>query len=97
MKKPIIWLPTIISSAIVAPILVLTLSTQTTPYGAGMGTAGLVGPLQTLSKMGYSIEAWLSIGLTFVLGGFLVFVIDMFMRKKEMIIKGDLDILNDIV
>ena len=97
LKKPIIWLPTIISSAIVAPILVLTLSTQTTPYGAGMGTAGLVGPLQTLSKMGYSIEAWLSIGLTFVLGGFLVFVIDMFMRKKEMIIKGDLDILNDIV
>ena len=97
LRKPIIWLPTIISSAIVAPILVLTLSTETTPYGAGMGTAGLVGPLQTLAAMNYSTEAWLSLILTFVVGSVLVFVIDLFMRKRALIVEGDLNVLNDIV
>ena len=97
LKNPLIWLPTIISSGIVAPILVLVFSTETTPYGAGMGTAGLVGPLQTLFEMNYSLNAWLSVLGTFLLGGFLVYLFDLLMRKWQYIKDGDLKVSNDIV
>jgi len=45
IKKPIIWLPTIIVSAILGPLATLVFKTETTPIGAGMGTSGLVGPV----------------------------------------------------
>ena len=97
LRKPIIWLPTILASGIVAPILVLTLGTETTREGAGMGTAGLVGPLQTLYAMDYRLEGFLSIGLTIVLGGLLVYVFDLILRKRGQIVDGDFTISLDIV
>ena len=97
LRKPIIWLPTTLASGIVAPILILTLGTQTTREGAGMGTAGLVGPLQTLQAMDYSLNAFLSIILTVVLGGILVYIIDLLLRQKGKIVDGDFAISLDIV
>ena len=97
LRKPVIWLPTIIASAIIAPIVVLLFNIETTPYGAGMGTAGLVGPLQTLFAMDYSLNAFMSIGLIVVLGLGLVYAVDLFLRKKGSIIEGDFNVLNDIV
>ena len=97
LRKPIIWLPTTLASGIVAPILILTLGTQTTREGAGMGTAGLVGPLQTLQAMDYSLNAFLSIILTVVLGGILVYIIDFLLRQKGKIVDGDFAISLDIV
>lgn len=97
LRKPIIWLPTIIASGIVAPILVLTLGTETTKEGAGMGTAGLVGPLQTLEAMDYSPQAFLSIGLTILFGGILVYLFDLVLRKQNKIVDGDFTISLDIV
>ena len=97
LRKPVIWLPTILASGIAAPIIVLLFQTKTTFTGAGMGTSGLVGPLQTLFAMNYSLNAFISIGLIFVLGLSLVYVFDLFLRKKGSIVDGDFNVLNDIV
>lgn len=89
IKKPIIWLPTIISSAIIAPIVTLGFDFQSTPAGAGMGTAGLVGILQSLDYMEYSLNSILGIVVIVVAGGGLVFAIDLLMRKFNLITDGD--------
>ena len=51
VKKPIIWLPTIITSAILGPVSTVLLKMTSNATGSGMGTAGLVGPLMTWEVM----------------------------------------------
>ena len=51
MKKPIIWLPPIIASAILGPLATLVFKMQNNPAGGGMGTSGLVGQLMTWQTM----------------------------------------------
>ncbi len=51
VKKPIIWLPAIISSAVIAPLSTMVFKMQSNSVGSGMGTAGLVGPISTFSVM----------------------------------------------
>lgn len=93
MRKPIIWLPTIIVSAILGPIATLVFGTLASKVGAGMGTSGLVGPIDTLTQMNGSTMGWLSvILLMFVLPIILVWIIDEIFRKKGWIVKGDLKI-----
>ncbi|AUD64683.1 hypothetical protein BK011_02950 [Tenericutes bacterium MZ-XQ] len=96
LRKPIIWLPTIITSAILSPIIVLTLNTETTKFGAGMGSSGLVGQLQTLYQMDYNLNSWLSIILSIGLAIVGVFIIDLLFRKFNLIVDGDLKVGNDI-
>jgi uncharacterized membrane protein len=93
LKKPIIWLPTIIVSAILGPLATLVFKVETTKFGSGMGTSGLVGQLQTLEAMNYSANAWLSILiLQIALPIILVYIIDIIFRKKGLIKEGDLKI-----
>lgn len=96
LKKPIIWLPTILSSAIVAPIIYLInkpsggfISNQA---GAGMGTSGLVGPLQTLQSMNYSLMSFISIIIIIFIGGLLTYIFDRILVSKGLIVKGDLSL-----
>ncbi len=96
LKKPIIWLPTIIASAILAPIIVLPLQSTTSSYGAGMGSSALVGQLEMLAAMNYSFDGWLSVILMLVSGAVLVFFIDVLFRRFNLINKGDLTVNNDI-
>lgn len=96
LLKPIIWLPTIIASAILAPIAYVLFSTETTQFGSGMGSSGFVGQLQTLEAMDYSNQAWISIIYMIVGSALLVYVIDLFFRKKKWIINGDLAVNRDI-
>lgn len=51
VRKPIIWLPAIISSALLAPISTVLLKMQSNPVGSGMGSAGLVGQFMTYDTM----------------------------------------------
>lgn len=95
VKKPIIWLPTILASAIVAPI-VYFLGFISNDYGAGMGTAGLVGPLQSLVEMKFSWQAFLSITIIIVFGGLLVYVFDKMLYVKGLIKKGDLSLKDSL-
>lgn len=96
LRKPIIWLPTIITSAILGPLFYIFFKTMTTKEGAGMGSSGLVGQLQTLDAMNYSVSAWLSVVLMIVLSAVIVFAIDLLFRKKGWIVKGDLAVNKDI-
>ncbi len=51
VRKPVIWLPPIIASAILGPISTCLLKMTCDASGAGMGTSGLVGQLVTYSTM----------------------------------------------
>lgn len=96
LRKPIIWLPTIIASAILAPFAYILFKTETTFSGAGMGSSGFVGQLQTLFAMEYSLNGWFSV-IYMIFGSILfVYVIDLFFRKKKWIVDGDLTVNKDI-
>lgn len=51
IRHPQIWLPAIISSAVLGPISSAVFKIVSTPVGSGMGTAGLVGPFETYFAM----------------------------------------------
>ncbi|MFH0766494.1 MAG: PTS sugar transporter subunit IIC [Bacillota bacterium] len=96
LRKPIIWLPTIIASAILAPLFYLIFETETSRFGAGMGSSALVGQLQTLDWMGYSVTAWLSVAFMLLAPALLVYGLDLIFRKKNLIVSGDLSVNKDI-
>jgi uncharacterized membrane protein len=50
-RKPLIWLPAIFSSAILGVVSTCLLGMTNNSKGAGMGTAGLVGPLMAYKTM----------------------------------------------
>lgn len=50
-RKPVIWLAPILTSAILGPVSTVWLKMTNNALGAGMGTAGLVGPLATYATM----------------------------------------------
>ena len=90
IKKPVIWLPTIIASAIIGPIGTMIFKLESNSVGGGMGTSGLVGPLQTLEIMGYSSIAFWGVGIClFLLPAVLVFIIDLLFRKLKLIKEND--------
>lgn len=93
LKKPIIWLPTIIVSAILGPLSTMVFKATCNPAGAGMGTSGLVGLFQTFDSMGNTPAFWYSlIVLEIVLPIILVFIIDVIFRKFKLIKEGDLTV-----
>ena len=50
-RKPVIWLAPTLTSAILGPVSTVWLQMTNNALGAGMGTAGLVGPLATYATM----------------------------------------------
>ncbi len=94
LKKPIVWLPTIIASAILGPVSTCWLKLSCMGSSAGMGTAGLVGQIGTISSMPInSWQLWVGLfGLEIILPGVLVFFIDLLFRKLNWIKEGDLEI-----
>ncbi|MPN06751.1 hypothetical protein SDC9_154007 [bioreactor metagenome] len=94
IKKPVIWLPTIIASAILGPIVGI-LGYQCDASGAGMGTCAFVGQIASVSGMTAAGAPWwqttIFIGVFQIILPFvLVYLIDLLFRKKGWIIKGDL-------
>ena len=94
LKKPIIWLPTIIASAILGPIATCLVKTVCLGSSAGMGTAGLVGIIGTFESMGFdNWNVWVSvIALELILPGAIVFGLDFLFRKIGWIKEGDLKV-----
>lgn len=94
VKKPVIWLPAIITSAVLGPISTKLLGMTSNATGSGMGTAGLVGPLmsyQTMSPVVGSSAALLQIALMhFILPAALSLIVSELMRKKGWIKFGDM-------
>lgn len=95
VKKPIIWLPAIIASAVLGPVSTMVFKMTNNPTGSGMGTAGLVGQInayQTMTAEGVAPGVvLLEIALMhFVLPAILAFVTSEIMRKKGWIQDGDM-------
>lgn len=51
IKKPIIWLPVILTSAILGPVSTCLLNMTNDSTGSGMGTCGFVGQITTFQNM----------------------------------------------
>lgn len=94
VKRPVIWLPAIISSAILGPVSTLLFHMENNATGSGMGTAGLVGQITTYQTMaaneGAAVVLVKIIVLHFILPAVLSLGISEFMRKKGWIKEGDM-------
>ena len=100
LRNPRIWLPSIVSSAILGPVSAALLKMVSNPVGSGMGSAGLVGQFMsyaTMTKAGTSpIIALLEIVVMhFVLPAVVSLGVAETMRKLGWIKKGDMK-LEDI-
>ena len=94
VKKPVIWLPAIITSAILGPVSTMVFHMTNNATGSGMGTAGLVGQITTYQTMAPQEGAGIVIAemilLHFILPAALSLGISEFMRKKGWIKEGDM-------
>ena len=95
IKNPLIWLPPIISSAILGPISTCVFGMVNNATGSGMGTSGLVGQImgyQTMTASG--VAPWIALLemllMHFVAPGVLSLILCEGMRKLKLIKSGDL-------
>ncbi len=89
IKNPIIWIPPIISSAILGPVATVIFEMENNKIGAGMGTSGLVGQFGTLEVMGNSGLTGIIL-LHFIFPAILNIFISELMRKRNLIKYGDM-------
>lgn len=95
MRKPVIWIPAIITSAILGPVSTMVFHMTNNATGSGMGTAGLVGQITTFQTMvaeGAAPEIVLFniFLLHFILPAILSWGISEVMRKKQWIKEDDM-------
>ena len=95
VRKPIIWLTPTLTAAILGPVSTMVFKMTNNALGAGMGTAGLVGPLATYATMA---EGTVSSGilltkiliLHFIAPAAIAFGIHMIMIKTGLVRRGDM-------
>lgn len=94
LKKPIIWLPAILSSAILGPVGTMLLKMTSNATGSGMGTAGLVGQIMTWQTMIPTEPATIVLikilVIQIILPAVITLGISEFMRKNNWIKFGDM-------
>ena len=94
VKKPVIWLPAIISSAILGPVGTMVLHMTNNATGSGMGTAGLVGQIMTWQTMIQTESAQMVLIkillIQIVLPAVVTLSVSEIMRKKDWIKMGDM-------
>ena len=94
VRHPLIWIPPILSSAILGPVSTMVFHMTNNATGSGMGTAGLVGPLMTWQVMTKSetelIVLVKIILIQFVLPAVITLLFSEVMRKRKWIHFGDM-------
>ncbi|MDL2235186.1 PTS sugar transporter subunit IIC [Christensenellaceae bacterium OttesenSCG-928-L17] len=96
MRRPVIWLPPTIASAILGPISTAVLGMTNNAMGAGMGTSGLVGQfgaweaMQSTFSPGWIVAMILL--MHFLLPALLTWGISEFFRKRGWIKFGDMQL-----
>lgn len=95
VRRPVIWLPAIISSAILGPVSTMLFQMTNNPVGSGMGSAGLVGQITTFQTMtAEGADPWLvlikMIVIQFLLPAALTLLCSELMRKWGWIRFGDM-------
>ena len=94
VRKPIIWVPAILSSAILGPVGTMILHMTSNATGSGMGPAGLVGQIMTWQTM-TAVEPPMIVLIKIIviqiaLPAIVTLLISEFMRKKKWIQYGDM-------
>lgn len=94
VRKPVIWLPAIISSAILGPVSTLVFHMTSNATGSGMGTAGLVGQIMTYQVMTETLPPVVVLAeialMHFILPAIISLAVSEVMRKKAWIKFGDM-------
>ena len=105
IRKPLIWVPTIVTSVVLGPLALLLVDPAavdstlvgTLSVGAGMGTSGLVGPINFLSTYNFN---WIMlieiIGFCIIAPAVIVFFIDLLFRKLGWFKKDDFSLDNNL-
>ena len=90
-KKPIIWLPPTLASAITGPLSTMVFKLKCQGVSAGMGTCGLVGPIGVIDSTPSSPMMWIGLVLIcIVLPAALSLLFSEIMRKLGWIKYGDM-------
>lgn len=96
VKNPRIWIPPILTSAILGPLATMVFMMENNPSGGGMGTSGLVGQLMTWDTMIDSHDPIILLVkillLHFILPAGLTLLFSEIMRKKGWIKAGDMSL-----
>lgn len=94
VRHPVIWLPAILSSAVLGPVGTMLLHMTSNATGSGMGTAGLVGQIMTWQTMiqteAPSVVLIKILVIQIILPAVVTLGISEFMRKKGWIKFGDM-------
>ena len=95
VRNPLIWLPAIISSAILGPVSSALLKMVSNPVGSGMGTSGLVGQFMSYDSMvaaGFTpiVTIIEILVMHFILPAAISLAVSEAMRKLKLIKPGDL-------
>ena len=95
VRRPIIWIPAIVSGAILGPVASAVLHMVSTPVGSGMGSAGFVGQIAAFGAMTEAgMSTWMALLqiaiMHFILPALLTLGVSEFMRKKGWIREGDM-------
>ena len=94
VRHPQIWLPAILSSAILGPVGTMVFHMTSNATGSGMGTAGLVGQIMTWQVMTQAeppaVVMLKILVIQIILPAVLTLLFAEFMRKKKWIKYGDM-------
>ncbi len=93
IRKPVIWLPSIVASAILGPISTIIFKMENTPLGSGMGTCGFVGQIGTLNAMESISKGTVLLNMAllhFVLPAVISYIVYLLLKNKGIIKDGDM-------
>ncbi|MFA9463540.1 MAG: PTS transporter subunit IIC [Velocimicrobium sp.] len=94
VRNPRIWVPAILTSAVLGPISTCVVGLTNNATGAGMGTCGLIGQIMTYQTMapvrGSIATIFLILIMQIIMPAALAYVISEWMRHKNWIKFGDM-------
>lgn len=94
LRKPVIWLPPTLASAVLGPLSTAVFGMANTPSGAGMGTSGLVGQFGAWAAMSETTPPLKLLGLIllmhFILPAALTLVFWRVFKRLGWIKRGDM-------
>lgn len=91
MRYPLILLPPTLTGIILAPIATTVWQMTNNAAGAGMGTSGFVGPIMTLTTMGFNMSVFTKVViLYFVAPAVISLILSEMMRKFGLIKQGQM-------
>ena len=94
VRKPVIWLAPTLAAAILGPVSTMWLGMTNNASGAGMGTAGLVGPLGCWDTMAATTDHTILlakiIGLYFIAPAILSLLFHFMMKRLGWVKDGDM-------